>query len=438
MTNPHTDDRHPFWKVAAIFGDEESAEDFAYTIGLHERGVPELWVASRPALGDDPGADWHFSLRDMGLLLNKLSWEWLAGEKVVGDTFEETYDAGLVTVRFQIDPPGDRDALEAFQIAPEATVVPVRWSLHRAPAGENLPMEPASQTAAAARWDELTAGLGDLPPAPEGWELASVPDWSPQGKYGPRTPLVTTLAAYVWGAAPDELLAVVNAALDIQSAKTLTRRWATFAAIARGAGREGALQLLTDDIGDLVDAFVPGMASEVLRDVGDPEDPEEVDFLVEIVRRILMTTLGAEAIADLLPEEERLECLGFVLAIRAGSSNVPGRDWLASDAVRAAVDDFISDIGVVGVTVIHDCHEAAEEDEYWRVIGLLRAENLTTASGWWPGDEPGNDGALQQFGSLVAAMLTHRMKFSAEELDAFVTPYDGRIPQLRELLNTPV
>lgn len=125
------DERSPLWVVAAIFDPDGLGGDFSYTVGLHDRGAPELWLAARPSLGDDPGADWMFSLRDTCYLLNEFSWEWLDGTLQVGDRFERTYDGGLVTVRYQVDPPDDRDRPEAFQIAPGATVVPIRWSLHR-------------------------------------------------------------------------------------------------------------------------------------------------------------------------------------------------------------------------------------------------------------------------------------------------------------------
>ena len=76
-----------------------------------------------------------FSPHDRTRLLNELAWQLIDGELTVGDSWERPYDDGLVTCRFRLDPPGDRDELEAFGIAPGADVLPVRWSLHRRPIG---------------------------------------------------------------------------------------------------------------------------------------------------------------------------------------------------------------------------------------------------------------------------------------------------------------
>lgn len=51
----------PFWKVHAIFDTKGQGGDFAYTVGLHERGLPELHMWARPSEGLDPGEDWIFN-----------------------------------------------------------------------------------------------------------------------------------------------------------------------------------------------------------------------------------------------------------------------------------------------------------------------------------------------------------------------------------------
>lgn len=57
-------ERRPFWTVFTIFDPDGEGSDFAYTAGLAERGHPELHMWSRPSLGNDPGEDWKFSMRD--------------------------------------------------------------------------------------------------------------------------------------------------------------------------------------------------------------------------------------------------------------------------------------------------------------------------------------------------------------------------------------
>lgn len=55
----------PFWKVQAVFDPEGRGGDFAYTIGMHSVGLPELHLWARPTRGDDPAPDWKFSSRDL-------------------------------------------------------------------------------------------------------------------------------------------------------------------------------------------------------------------------------------------------------------------------------------------------------------------------------------------------------------------------------------
>ena len=53
--------RTPDWQVTAVFDPEGGGRDFAYSVGLTDRGLPELHLWARPSLGDDPGADWKLS-----------------------------------------------------------------------------------------------------------------------------------------------------------------------------------------------------------------------------------------------------------------------------------------------------------------------------------------------------------------------------------------
>lgn len=124
-------DRRPFWQVQAVFDPDGGGKDFAYTIGLHDRSEPELHMWARPSLGEDPGDDWKLSMRDQCLILNELSWMLLDGRLSVGSELEREYDEGLAKVTFRVDPPGDREELEAYGVPPGVDVLPVRWSLRR-------------------------------------------------------------------------------------------------------------------------------------------------------------------------------------------------------------------------------------------------------------------------------------------------------------------
>lgn len=118
--------------VQGVFDEDELGRDFAYTIGLHELGRPELHLRSRPTHGDDPGgADWHLSMNDLGSFLNRLGMSVLRREIAVGSEVEEACDGGATILRMRLDPPEAAEELEAYGVDPAANVVPVRWSLHR-------------------------------------------------------------------------------------------------------------------------------------------------------------------------------------------------------------------------------------------------------------------------------------------------------------------
>ena len=153
--------RTPDWQVTAVFDPHGEAQDFAYTVGLFDRGLPELHLWARPSLGDDPGADWMFSPQDCFIILNELAWRLIDDEVTVGDRWEQPYDDGLVTCRFRLDPPGDRDELQAFGIMPGADVLPVRWSLHRRPIGRPRPLGKRGLKRATAEYAAVLARLGD-------------------------------------------------------------------------------------------------------------------------------------------------------------------------------------------------------------------------------------------------------------------------------------
>ena len=80
----HHHRRTPDWQVQSVFDPDGEGHDFAYTIGLHERGLPELHIWARPPIGDDPGEDWMFSCNDRCRILNEVAWRLIDGEVRVG------------------------------------------------------------------------------------------------------------------------------------------------------------------------------------------------------------------------------------------------------------------------------------------------------------------------------------------------------------------
>jgi len=455
MTHPHTDDRHPFWQVAAIFDPEGTGADFSYTVGLHEKGVPELWLAARPSLGDDPGADWRLSLSDTGRILNELSWEWLSGSLAVGDTFERTYDAGLTRIEFQVDGPDDRERLEAFQTHDEASVVPVRWSLHRPPPGTNEPMTADAIAAADEDYGYLTEAIDVTAAEPAGWELPTLPEWSTEQRFGPRHPLVVARAAWLWSADGDDALGVLSTMLEVNDYLKLTWPMTAIQAVARAAGRSAALEASQAAAAELVETMMPDWF-DALDAALDLSDETAAARVVEMFVELAELTLGAEVVADLLPLDHRLAALGVLASARVPAGAPPGRDWLASDEVRAAVDQVVRTLGPTGVVDVSRIHASAAAEDYVAMVSRLRAMNATSACCWYPITEvftdaflteleearlaaPEVDGIyIQEWCGLVAAAISHRLELDAGQVEAFTAPYDAVVPQLRELLNNPL
>jgi hypothetical protein len=123
--------QHPPWMVETVFDPDELGGDFAYTVGLHRLGFPELHLWARPDIGEDPGLDWILSLHDRAHLLNDFGARLVTGKISVGSEFMQRFDNGEVFCRFIVGPPGDRDHLEALGIDADAEVLPISWSLHR-------------------------------------------------------------------------------------------------------------------------------------------------------------------------------------------------------------------------------------------------------------------------------------------------------------------
>jgi hypothetical protein len=144
-------DSEPFWQVQIVFDPDGTGADFAYTIGLHTRGLPELHIWARPSLGEDPGSDWMLSTNDRGSVLNEFAGLMVAGRLVVGSEVTHEYDGGHTRVTYSVDPPGDREELEALGVPEGVEVLPVRWSLHRAAEGPLQPLTALAERAAVTR-----------------------------------------------------------------------------------------------------------------------------------------------------------------------------------------------------------------------------------------------------------------------------------------------
>lgn len=127
------------WQVIGVFDPDGTGQDFAYTNGLHRRGLPELHVWARPTDGFDPGGDFMLSARDCMHLLNMWADELITGTLTVGDTRIVTMDGGLTTGVFTASGPISRREAEAFTVPDEdVQVITFKWELRRSPEPVNL------------------------------------------------------------------------------------------------------------------------------------------------------------------------------------------------------------------------------------------------------------------------------------------------------------
>lgn len=456
--------RHPWWQVMTIFDPDEQGGDFAYTVGLATKGVPELHMWARPSLGEDPGDDWKFSLRDTGLILNELSWRLLDGELSVGDTWEESYDAGLVTVRFRLDPAEPAEALEAFQ-AGDAPVLPVRWSLHRPEPGLLSPMSAEARTAAEQLYAELVAQLDDADvPEVEGWALPSDVSWDPGQKYGPRTPLVLARAAQLFAASPERWQDVFDNAVAVDFAHSMSYPAVVAKASGNPVGRDPALRQLFTDVRTLVDGFGRTWGVDAHRGVvglfvGDKDAQELDERTDDNLRRLVcdaaLSHLAVEAVADVIDDETRLHGQGPVLAGLVWPGFAPGPDWLASTEVvdvlvgllRPITGDMLAravnawwatdpesrgDIGarLQALTVTSAAYCPPLTELLWRpVVERAAAVLAQLGSSVWD---------LQPWATIVTGILTHRPRLASDAVARFAATAEPYVPGIGQVLNEPI
>jgi len=452
-------DRSPTWTIQGVFDPDKTGQDFSYTIGLHELGLPELHLWASPTDGPDPGDGWAFSHRDRTAILNQLASRMVDGRLAPGSTVVEKFDQGHVSVTFQIGTPGDREALEALGIAPGAEVLPVHWSLEREPIGPSLPMSPAARQAA---FDEYASVVRSLPPrraaAPEGWQLTPIPDFGADERFGPRTPVVLARAAQLWSSA--DLRPWIGESLPFASMGSLMWPATVSHALARPAGRTQALQELEREAERLVEHVVVGRSGEWRRAahaIGKRHgfEPDEWDRLAETAHHALaemtMSVLCVEAVADLAGQDLLLAARGPWIAACDPGCALPGPAWSAGPNVVRAVRRVLRPLALHEWSAIVHAHDEAHAGEaYAELSWELRQRYFTQAAGMpWRklADLPagrevkhlvrrGQDWPLMvEWASCLSALLTHRPAYSAEQVATFVAPVRHLLPDLERVVN---
>lgn len=450
-------DREPWWKVNAIFDPEGGGADFSYTVGLAERGLPELHMWARPSLGDDPGSDWHFSLRDTCRILNQVSWRLIDGELTPGTTWEESFDEGYVTTRFAVGDLVEADDVDAFEVSGRP-VLPVHWELVRPSIGPPRELTEPEMLAARAEYDGLCGRLEPDSASLGPWTLPAEPRWGAGQRFGPRTPLVIARAAEIQQAGADGLIGVLDQAIITDQVCHIPYALLVARAAAREPGRTWALEQVEADAEALASDFgvtwgVP--ESRAVRDwmatddgsVSDDHWRQARDYLVEAIS----TCLVVEAMADLLPDHVVTLGQGVVRTAIGPQGQAPDARWACSESVARAVRRLVTSTPVEAlVAVAAAWHDRHREPDCWSIsarrwtgacyppvvfdyLGRERA-----ALSWALLAERGLPPVvLQEWAGSLATILTHRVVVGEAAVSAFLR-CGPRVPGLARLVNSPI
>ncbi|WP_159081282.1 hypothetical protein [Nocardioides sediminis] len=455
-----------------MFDPHGNGADFAYTIGLHDRGLPELHLWARPDRGPDPGEDWMLSHHDRTELLNELARRLVDGALAVGDTWSERFDAGVAVVDFELCPPGDREHLQAFGTAPGAVVLPLSWSLTRPPEGPLTPLAPAARKQAETDFRVAAASLEHAPgrTAPSVWACAETPSFDPRQPFGPLTAVVRARGAQLLAASVTQLNCLLRHAAEVEmGGGSLTFPASSAAASARPVGRTRALEELRTAAGPLLAEVTEGPCWRPVLDSllgAGPRQPSEEASMGRLLRDVVVALLSAEAVADGIPHEWLLAARGPWLTAFGPPGEVPGDDWAASASVLAAVTGLLRPLDIRQLGAVAAAHRLGSagtvigQEAYadlvhklhgWALVGFAGCPwrgTLDELPAWSPLLErivgPGQRvelaplPELQEWASCLTAALTHRARLTASEATDFARPFADLLPGLHRLLDGPL
>lgn len=435
-------DRQPRWGVQTV-EDPEHTGRCAYTVGLVDSLCPELHLRASPTDGDATDADWALSTRDCAAVLDELARDLVAGRITIGSRVTKTYDGGLTRVSFTIGPPVDPDQVGAHDVAPGALVLPVSWTLARRPI---LPAPPATETVGDGASAEL---LGLL----RAERLDSDPP------FGLRTPQVLARAAQLWVCL--DLGAFIAELTPFAIQERLTWQTAQARSVAGGVGRveqvdraEVAARCLVAMVADRYPGVFVEAGRRVLADfdrLPATERAAVLDNLATGLRRATAAALAVEVVADVCSEQLRLGARGPWLTAAHPERVFPGPEWAAAPAIRSEVRALLGPltqqtwIAVVRAYYAARCR-AAGATAFTVVCQRLAVDfrssacampwedlqDLPAARGFGRALPVGGRARFTEWASALTALLVHRVRYSTEEAECFLAPFDSMVPGLRE------
>lgn len=463
----------PTWQVICVVDPDGGGSDFGYTVGLTTHGLPELHLWARPTDGHDPGADWSFDPAERGLLLNRFAEEALAGQVRPGHQIQETFDAGTAAVKFLFGDPCAPDTLDAFEVPPGATVIPIRWSLERSPQGALTGFDPDAHTEALDAYCDIVAELdaGRVAALPARWQPQPVENvsFAADQPLGPATALVLARAAQVATAERDTLVEFLHLAMVAGHAVSPRHVLALTASAARPVGRSEAIQATLDAAEQLTHLLtrdpqrVPAWRAVLDQFTGPDATRAEWDRFAEVGESVLRHAVAAllctEVVADVSDAETITAGYGPWLAAYSDNPIAsPGPAWDAPTACSQAVRDLLAGLTKPELLALADAHHAAMLDDtdtrfaelFWwlraqAVIGPAAAQPLTellegTPAGeavWFLATLPSRADELTALHAVVAtltAMFAVGDRLDPVDRDIVLTAYLPALPALRDLL----
>lgn len=447
----------PFWTVQTVFDPDGTGHDFAYTIGLARRGLPELHVWARPTDGLDPGEDWKFSDHDRCRLLNEFADLLLRGRLEVGDEVERTYDAGAAHVTFTVGGPVEPLEVEALGVPPGASVLPLRWRLVREPVGQ--PAGVTDEDGCRADLVELLAAIPVGRKAPPGWRRPRpTASFRLDQPFGPLTPLVRAQGIAIATATPVDLVDFVTRELDADSSFGSRTVLGVTAASARPGGRVAAVVAARSAAEQIV-RHVCGPSANSARwrqvlaitGMGGEETPVLHRGISGVLLEGTQAVLTFQTVADIADPTTRLAALGPWRAATSPSGMVAGPEWFAPAPVLTAVRNLLAPLDAMRVALLGHVHLAAR-DSWADLLMQLRGWAVTSPAGapeasallrgTPPGallyERPDIDVLVTEWVCCMTAALSNRAHLNAEEVDRLHVPTKGLVPGLRDVLNHPV
>lgn len=205
-----------FWTVQFVFDPDALSHDFAYTIGLADKGFPELKIEATPrqAASDAP---WTLSSRDCAAQLNRFARRLVEGKLEPGCSFVEKYDHGTTTIVWTPGSPAAPEDVEAYRADSSASVIPIAAELIPV---DVVPLADLSEPEEA-RWRfELSDLMNLCVPNRQGLRGFRKPGpdstFACDQPYGPLTPLVEARAYLVSQCTPEMMADVVLRSLDCE------------------------------------------------------------------------------------------------------------------------------------------------------------------------------------------------------------------------------